>query len=197
MAAGNRDEQRQLRETSSPRAGTAAGDGPEGWDSLKEDVSEVAGVAVEKGRDLLGSTLGAARQQATSYVDQRKDEVAESISDFARSLREACAQFDDRPNIRALVDSAAESIDGVADSIRARSFNEIFDQAEYMIRRRPGTVAAATLAAGFLLARFIKASAENIREQEAERRRTASKRPRGQGQRARAQAAPGSSYAGA
>jgi hypothetical protein len=45
-----------------------------------------------------------------------------------------------------------------------------------------------------LVARFIKASGENIRAEEARRRRTASKRPRGQGQ-TRAQASPGSSYA--
>jgi ElaB/YqjD/DUF883 family membrane-anchored ribosome-binding protein len=171
MAVGNDGQQRQARDLS------------------------IASSAVEKGRELLDSTLGAAREQATSYVDQRKDEVAQTIADFAGSLRQACEQFDDRPQIRGLVDGAANSIDEIAESIRARSFNEIFDYAEDMIRERPGTVAAATLALGFLVARFIKASAENIREQEAARHRT-SGRPRGQGQRrARAQASPGSSYA--
>jgi ElaB/YqjD/DUF883 family membrane-anchored ribosome-binding protein len=172
--------------------------GPQDWGAIKDDVGEMAGTAVEKGRQLLDSTLDSAREQATSYVDQRKDEVAQTISDFARSLRDACKEFDDRPNIRGLVDSAADGIDDFAESMRARSFNEIFDHAESMIRQRPGTVAAATVAIGFLVARFIKASGENIRAQEAGRRRTASKRPRGQGQQpqtTRAQASPGSSYA--
>ena len=71
------------------------------------------------------------------------------------------------------------------------------------MRRRPGSVAIATMFAGFLAARFIKSSAENIRETEARRRRGAGPaRASGQGQgrgpgqqRARAQSSPGSSYA--
>jgi hypothetical protein len=196
MAAGKGGQQRQNQQSSTPRTGGGPGDGPEPWEGIKDDVSEMAGAAVEQGREFLDS----AREQATGYMDQRKDAVAQSIADLGQSLRDACAQFDDRPNIKTVVDSAADGIDQLADSIRARSFNELFDQAEYLIRRRPGTVAAATMVAGFLVARFIKASAESIREAEQQRRSTASKRSRGQGrqgQRARAQASPGSSYAGA
>jgi hypothetical protein len=70
------------------------------------------------------------------------------------------------------------------------------------VRRRPGAVAIATMFAGFLAARFIKSSAENIRETEARRRRGAGParasgqgQGRGPGQRARAQSSPGSAYA--
>jgi hypothetical protein len=194
MGAGNGGQERQNQPSSTPQAG--AGAGPEPWDGIKEDVSEMAGAAVDQGRQFLHS----AREQATGYMDQRKDAVAQSIADFGQSLRDACAQFDDRPNIKTVVDSAADGIDQLAESIRARSFNELFDEAEDLIRRRPGTVAAATMVAGFLVARFIKASAENIREEQEQRRRAASRRPGGQarhGQRTRAQASPGSSYAGA
>ena len=83
----------------------------------------------------------------------------------------------------------------VADSIRERSFNEIFELGEDLIRRRPGSVAVATLVAGFLAARFIKSSAEGIREAEAERRRSAGGSRGGQGRRPRAQASAGSAYA--
>jgi ElaB/YqjD/DUF883 family membrane-anchored ribosome-binding protein len=197
MAVGDGGQQRANQQGSAQRAGGQDSGGPQDWGAIKDDVGEIAGTAVEKGRQLLDSTLDSAREQATGYVDQRKDEVAQAISDFARSLRDACKEFDDRPNIRGLVDSAADGIDDFAESIRARSFNEIFDHAETMIRRRPGTVAVASAAIGFLVARFIKASGGNIRAEEARRRRTASKRPRGQGhqRQTRAQASPGSSYA--
>jgi ABC-type transporter Mla subunit MlaD len=195
MAVGNGGQQRSNQQASTSSTGGAAV--PQSWDGIKDDVSEIAGAAVDQGREFLSS----AREQATGYMDQRKDAVAQSIADFGQSLREACAQFDDRPNIKTMVDNAAQGIDQLADSIRGRSFNELFDEAEYLIRRRPGAVAAATMMAGFLVARFIKSSAESIREVEQQRRRSASKRsPGGQGQqgrRARAQASPGSSYAGA
>jgi hypothetical protein len=166
------------------------------WGAIKDDVSQMADAAVEQGRHFFDS----ARQQATTYVDRRKDDAAQSVADLAQSLRDACKQFDERPNIRAFVDSAAEGLDQLAETIRARSFNEIFDGLEDTVRRRPATVAAATMAAGFLIARFIKSSAENIRRAEMERRRgegpqrRASQRSSQGGQRSRAQAAPGSSY---
>ncbi|HJW78813.1 MAG TPA: hypothetical protein VJ526_09645, partial [Beijerinckiaceae bacterium] len=148
-------------------------------------------------------TLDSAKDQATSYVDQRKDEAAQVVADLATSLRDACREFDDRPNIRGFVDSAAGGLEQLADSIRERSFNEIFELGEDLVRRRPGSVAIATMFAGFLAARFIKSSAENIREAEAQRRRGAGPaRASGQGQgrgpgqqRARAQSSPGSTYA--
>jgi hypothetical protein len=65
------------------------------WDALKDDVGEIAGAAMARGRHFLDS----ARDQATSYVDRRKDDVAQSVTDFASSLRESTTSFDDRPNI--------------------------------------------------------------------------------------------------
>ncbi len=130
------------------------------WDDLKGDVGDIAGVAVERGRHFLDS----AREQATVYVDRRKDDVAQSVADFATSLRESTASFDDRPNIRAVVDSAAEGLDQLAGTIRERSFAEIFNHAEDVVRERPAVVAAVTVAIGFLAARVIKASSEGLRQ---------------------------------
>lgn len=130
------------------------------WNALKDDVGEIAGVAVERGRHFLDS----AREQATVYVDRRKDDMAQSVADFATSLRDSTSSFDDRPNIRAFVDSAAEGLDQLADTIRQRSFADIFNQAEDVVRQRPAAVAAVTVAIGFLAARFIKSSAEGLRQ---------------------------------
>jgi ABC-type transporter Mla subunit MlaD len=180
--------QRQGQQPSSQQAGTEGGPAPE-WDAIKDDVSQIAGAAVEQGRQFIDS----AKEQAAGYVDQRKDEVAQSVASLAQSLRDACKQFDDRPNIRAFTDSAADGLEQFAETIRGRSFNELFEDVEAVVRRRPGAVAAASMATGFLIARFIKASAEGIREAEYERRRSQNA---GRGQRARAQSSPGSSYAG-
>ena len=156
---------------------------------LKSEVSEIADVAVERGRQFVES----ARTQATDYVDRRKDDVASSVADLANSLRESTRAFEDRPNIRTFVDSAAQGLDQLADTIRSRSFADIFNEVEDVMRRRPAVIAGATTVAGFLIARFIKASADNIRTYDQQRQAGG---PRTQ-QHAAAQKRPASAQGGA
>jgi hypothetical protein len=164
-----------------------AGTEPAEWDDLKGDVGEIAGVAIERGRHFLDT----ARHQATDYVDRRKGDMAQSVADLANSLRESTKSFDDRPNIRAFVDSAAEGLDQFAGSIREQSFSDIYGEVEEAMRRRPVAVAAVSVALGFLAARFIKASAENSSAERAApgRRYQASERSRSGASQASAQRA--------
>lgn len=129
------------------------------WGTIKNDVGEIADAAVERGRHF----MDAAREQVTDYMDRRRGAVAESVADLATSLRESTRSFEDRPNIRSFVDSAADGLNQLADSIQERSFTDIFNEVEDVVRRHPAVVAAVTVAAGFLTARFIKASAEGMR----------------------------------
>lgn len=133
--------------------------GTEDWDALKGDVGDIADAAVERSRYFIDS----AREQATDYVDRRKDDVAQSVADFATTLRESTHSFDERPNIRAVVDTAAEGLEQLAESIRERTFADFFNEFEGVVRRRPATVAAVSVAVGFLAARFIKSTAEDLR----------------------------------
>ena len=155
------------------RTGAAEDAAPADWSALKDDVTGIASEAVERGRTFVES----ARAQATDYVDRRKNDAAQSVADFAGSIRETRRSFEDRPNIAAFFDSAAEGLDQLADTIRERSFAEIFNEAEVVMRRRPTLVAAAGLTTGFLFARFIKASAQDMREMERRNRTAAPRRP--------------------
>jgi len=78
-------------------------------------VGEMAGAAMDQGRHLLDS----AREQATGFVDQRKDDLAQSVVNLANSLRDSGSAFEDRQQIRALVDSAAGGLEQLAKNIRA------------------------------------------------------------------------------
>jgi hypothetical protein len=123
-------------------------------------ATDLAGAALEQGRHLIGT----AREQATTFADRQKDEAAQSVADLATSLRSTGETFEGRPNIQAFVDSAADGLESLADSIRERSFIELYGEAERFARERPVAVGAATVVAGFLLARFIKSSAEGLAE---------------------------------
>ena len=132
------------------------------WGGLKDDVGGIADAAVAQGRHF----IGAAKDQATGYADRRKADVAQSVADFAASLRESTRSFDERPNIQAVVDSAAEGLEQLADTIRESSYADILADVEAVVRQRPMTFGVASLAVGFLAARFIKSSAEDLRAQE-------------------------------
>lgn len=148
-------------------AAAKAGDLKSGVKDLKADATELTGLAsdiastaVSHGKQLLET----ARGQATGFIDQRKNETAQSISDLASSLRDSGKTFEDRPNILAFMGSAADGLEQLAGGIRDRSFAEIYAEAEDFARRKPLVLGAATIAAGFLLARFIKSSADELAE---------------------------------
>ncbi|WP_421020704.1 hypothetical protein, partial [Klebsiella pneumoniae] len=80
---------RQGQQPSAQRAGAEAPP-TEHLEAIREEVSQIADVAVEQGRTLLGS----AKDQATGLLDHRKDAVAESVVGLAQSLREATKEFE-------------------------------------------------------------------------------------------------------
>ena len=127
------------------------------WTGLRADASQFAGAAVDRGRGL----VDAARVQAIDYAQKRKGSAAQSVADLAGSVRESGRSFEAQPNVRAFFDNAAEGLEQLSGSIRDRSIEELYREVEGVIRRRPAAVAAATFATGFLVARFIKASAAN------------------------------------
>jgi len=141
-----------------PHGGPQGGSGGQEPADLTSIATDLAGTAAEKGRALLEG----ARDQATGFADQRKDGAAQSIADIAASLRETGGSFEGQPNIKAFVGSAADGLDQLATSLRDRSFADIYGDVEAYARRQPVAVGAAAALAGFLLARFIKSSADEL-----------------------------------
>lgn len=126
----------------------------------KAVAGDLKSAAIEQGRQLYEG----ARQQATSYADERKNEAANSVSGIASSLRDTGKSFGERPNIQAFVDNAADGLEQLASGLRERSFAELYGEAESYARRSPVIVGVAAAAAGFMLARFIKSSADELSE---------------------------------
>lgn len=148
--------------------------------AVAAEVKSVAGDLKSAAVEHTKSLLEGAKQQATSFADERKNEAAGSVADIAASLRETGKNFGERPNIQAFVDNAADGLDQLASGLRERSFAELYGDAEAYARRSPVVVGAVAVAAGFLLARFIKASADDLSQT------SAAARSAGQARRARA-----------
>lgn len=129
-------------------------------------AGDIAGTAAAQGRVLLESAKG----QAVSFADQRKDSAAQSIASIASSLRDTGKGFEEQPNLQTFVASAADGLDQLATGLRDRSFAELYGDIEAYARRQPVVMAAGAAIAGFLLARFIKSSADELSDANARRR---------------------------
>ncbi|TDR93243.1 hypothetical protein [Enterovirga rhinocerotis] len=143
-------------------------------DEVKSAAHDLKSAAVDQGRQFFQG----AKDQATGFADRRKDEAAQSVSDIATGLRETGRSFGERPSIQAFVESAADGLDQLAGGLRERSFGDLYDEAEAYARRSPAVVGAVALAAGFLLARFIKSSADELSAGSAARRAVVAERRR-------------------
>ncbi|WP_052341300.1 hypothetical protein [Salinarimonas rosea] len=134
------------------------------WDELKREASDAARETADEAREAGYAFVHGARDRATDYLERRKESAVQSIDDVAHTLRESSENFDDRPNLRLFVDSAADGLENLAEEIRDRSFIEVYADVEQLARRRPALFATAAGVAGFMLARFLKSSAEEVEE---------------------------------
>jgi hypothetical protein len=132
------------------------------WDDVKREAADAARDTAEEAREAGYAFVNSARDRAADYVERRKESAVQSIDDVAHTLRESSETFDDRPNIRLFIDSAADGLENLADEIRERSFVEVYSDMEQFARRRPAVFATAAGVAGFMLARFLKSSAEEV-----------------------------------
>jgi hypothetical protein len=132
-------------------------EGASDWDSLKDDLGDVAGAAAERGRDFVDS----ARTQAAGFVDERKSAVASALTDVAKALRDSGGAFRDSPGVRTLFATAADGLEGFAHKVQEQDLGDVYELVEDFFRRRPATASMASFAAGLLLSRVVKASAQS------------------------------------
>jgi hypothetical protein len=97
------------------------------------------------------------RDQAEGYALKRKADAARAVSDIAGAMRLSGANFAGHAHVKAFFDNAAEGVD-VSEGINRRTFSELYDKVEAVIRRRPTVAAGAAVLAGFALFRFFMAS---------------------------------------
>jgi ElaB/YqjD/DUF883 family membrane-anchored ribosome-binding protein len=118
-----------------------------------EQVKERVGNAAEQ-------VKGQTREELRAQIDTRTTQAGEQVTSTARAVRRAGQQLREEGN-----DRAAEAIDAVADRgerlgaylTGARGDAMLYD-VESFARRQPWLVAGAGAVAGFLAARFVKAS---------------------------------------
>jgi hypothetical protein len=120
-------------------------------DETKQVVSAKAAEAAEQGRS-----------QLRSQVDRRSDQVAEQIVAIGEALRSGANDLrtKGKGSQASMVEQGAEKIEELAERIRVSDADQLLSDVEAYARRRPMVVTMAGIAAGFAVARVLKASSD-------------------------------------
>lgn len=122
--------------------------------STTTDRSPVAGEGVEQARKIGLS----ARQRVIRLADEKKDEWADGIENLASRLASiAKEEGDGQAKVAGgFMGDAADQLRSVSGQIRNKSADELLEDVQEGMRKRPGVVIAGALAIGFLAARMFR-----------------------------------------
>ena len=125
---------------------------------MREHAQDLPPGSAETASESPGRFAEEIRMQALGYAEKRKVDLSRVVSDVGDAIRAGGSGFSDQPNIKAFFDAAAEGVEEFSEGIGRRTFSEIYDEVDAVVRRRPGVTFAAAALAGFALFRFLKAS---------------------------------------
>lgn len=103
-----------------------------------------------------------AKEKARSAAQDQKSMVADELVGFADAVRAGAAKLEerDRAGIARYVERAADNLTSISDAVRRKELGSLLRDVEGFARRQPGVFLGGAVAGGFLLARFLKSSAE-------------------------------------
>jgi hypothetical protein len=113
-------------------------------------------------RQPVGSLAAEAKEQGKAALARGKDSTAAQIENVADSLHATANQLKEHDQQQAgrFLDYAAERLDTFSRRLRDNDLDALIEDAARIGRKSPVTLFAGSVAAGFLLSRFVKSSAK-------------------------------------
>jgi hypothetical protein len=137
-------------------------------EELRDTAGAVAGAVKDEYRDVRGQVSRQAREAAESvretarsYGEHQREAVGANIEAIVTALEAGVHSLEEqgRDTAAAYGRQAAAGVEDLAAWIREKSLPEVWQEAETYARRQPAVAFGGAVAAGFLLARFLKSSA--------------------------------------
>jgi ElaB/YqjD/DUF883 family membrane-anchored ribosome-binding protein len=104
--------------------------------------------------------------KARDYAEQGKARASEGLDSVAKMIGDGAAQIDGALGgvYGDYVRRAAGAVSDFSDTLRDKDVDELIDDARDLVRRSPAIAIGAAAAAGFVLARIIKAGSDVLDE---------------------------------
>lgn len=135
-------------------------------EEVRERMSAAATEVQSAVRQQAESLKRDAQDRSKEFLEDKKNFAAGELSDVAEALRSGASSLRQKEHDQAgrYVNLAADSIEQFADLLRQKDVVRLAQDAGEMARRQPGVFLGGAVAAGFLLSRFLKASAQREHE---------------------------------
>jgi len=130
---------------------------PAGDATSSKDASQATQQTQHGARELASK----AQAQARSMLDEQMQAAAGQVEGFAKALRKTSEQLDaqDQAAAARYVERTAEGLDSFSNTLRDQDLDSLTTQVQDYAKRQPAVFLGGAIAAGFLVARFLKSSA--------------------------------------
>jgi ElaB/YqjD/DUF883 family membrane-anchored ribosome-binding protein len=154
---------KKTRAKAAPKAETAQA-------SVKTRVSKAAAAAVaevapatESLKEQAGNFARNAGDKAKDYATTAKDKTSSALHNITGMAEDVAKTIDERvgAGYGDYVRKAANTVTSVADSLDAKSVDEIVDNTRQFVKEKPAVAIGAAVAVGFLLTRLFRAGGDD------------------------------------
>lgn len=113
--------------------------------------------------DDAGALLGEARQKGKEQFEHYRDTTADQLDSLQEGARSAAAALEDNDSLglSQYLNQTARRVGEFADQIRHESAESLLQRGAWLARSNPALFLAASVAAGFAVSRFMRASASH------------------------------------
>lgn len=156
---------RQSQQAASEAAEQVKRHGQQAAEELKAGAAELASEAKQASAEAAEQ----AKRRASQMADREKERLAGGIESVHRSIADAADRLrqEDKPELAAYVEMAAEKTERASSYLRERDLSRITSDVENLARRSPEIVLGGMVVAGLAVARFLKASGQRRRNDQA------------------------------
>lgn len=142
--------------------GTAMTGGGDTGVSGGGDAGGGGGDIKQQVKDNVQSLIGQATERVRTVADDGKNRATSALDDLSRMMNDAGSQIDERlgGGYGDYARRAAEAVTGLADTIRDKEVEDLWEDARGVLRKSPGVALGIAAVVGFTVARMVKAGAE-------------------------------------
>jgi len=128
--------------------------------NIADQAKQAAVETVDQAKQAVNDTLGEAKQQVAARFDAQKSQAADRLSNVANALRQTGENLESQneDTFGQYARAAADQLEQFSNTLQNKNMNELLNEVQGFARRQPELFIAGSLAAGFLLGRFLKSS---------------------------------------
>ena len=130
--------------------------------TVSEEASKAKASATTTLKDSATRLQQQAGEKARAYAIDGKAKAGGALDEFSRLMNDAATSVDDKLGAQYgdYARSAAKSLAGFSDQLKARDLDELLDDLKNFARRSPAVAVGTAAAIGFVLARLVKSGIE-------------------------------------